>query len=99
MGLFRQSGSKTQRLSEPAETSLRLLIDGISAELHANRLELKRMNDQLLALRKDVVALNGFRLALEAKTWEAFHRRRVGRVKAGVARATSASRDARGRFL
>ena len=72
---------------------------GLIGELHASQLEMKHINEQLLALRRSVAELNQFRIALEAKTWLAFQRRRAGRVAAGIARAASASRDARGRFL
>lgn len=86
-------------MSAQADARLRSLIDDIVDEMRASRLEIKRVNDQLLQLRKDVMALNAFRLALESKTWEHYHRRHVGRVKAGVARAASGMRDAHGRYV
>jgi hypothetical protein len=67
-------------------------ITALAAEIRTIRLEIS-------ALRRDFTALNSFRVALEAKSWMEFHRRREGRVAAGVARAATARRDARGRYL
>jgi hypothetical protein len=67
-------------------------INSLAAEIRTIGLEIN-------ALRRDFTALNAWRVALETKTWLEFHRRRAGRVAAGIARAATARRDARGRYL
>lgn len=61
--------------------------------------EMKTMRLELAALRLAFTKLDDFRRALEAKTWMAFQARKVGRVAGGIARAATAKRDVRGRYM
>jgi hypothetical protein len=61
--------------------------------------ELRTIRLEITTLRVKFTALDDFRRALEAKSWMQLSRRRAGRVKAGVARAATARRDARGRYV
>lgn len=103
MALFRPSRSKAVEQSAPTDAKLRLSFDAIMAELRANQsglqTELRTMRLEITTLRVKFTALDDFRRALEAKSWMQLSRRRAGRVAAGVARAATGKRDARGRYL
>jgi hypothetical protein len=95
MRLFRHLGSKDGDNSARAETRSCLCdaaIAGVAAEIRA-------LTARIDGFQRALNALNAIRIALEAKTWTAFQRRRSGRVAAGCARAATARRDARGRYL
>ena len=99
MGLFRQSRSKNKDESAPAAAKSCSHDAATTAALQGLTLEIDAIRVELVALRLAFTKLDDFRRALEAKTWTEFHRRRAGRVAGGVARAASARRDARGRYL
>jgi hypothetical protein len=95
MALFRQLRRKGAEESAPADArscSHDVAINGLVAEI-------RTLTVRIDTLQRSFTLLNAFRLALEAKTWMEFHRRRHGRVAAGSARAATARRDARGRYL
>jgi hypothetical protein len=95
MALFRQLRKNHLEKPEPAAArscSQVAAIDGLAAEIRTLALRID-------GLQRSFSSLNAFRLALEAKTWLEFHRRRSGSVAGGCARAASARRDARGRYL
>lgn len=69
------------------------------AALHGLAAEIRRLSARIDGFERALRALDAFRIALEAKTWIAFHQRRSGRVAGGCARAASAKRDARGRYV
>ena len=69
------------------------------AAIHGLAAEIRMLTARIDGLQRAFTALDMFRVALEAKTWMAFHQRRSGNVAGGCARAASAKRDARGRYL
>lgn len=69
------------------------------AAIHGLAAEIRTLTARIDGLHRAFAALNAFRVALEAKTWIAFHQRRSGQVTGGCARAASAKRDEHGRFL
>jgi hypothetical protein len=69
------------------------------AAIHGLAAEIRRLTARIDGLHRAFTALDSFRVALEAKTWIAFHRRRSGQVAGGCGRAASAKRDERGRYL
>ena len=92
MAVFRSFRSEDKEEPAPTAPTSCSQIAGLAAEI---RTLTARIDDFERAFR----ALDAFRIALEAKTWIAFHQRRSGRVAGGCARAASAKRDARGRYL
>jgi hypothetical protein len=99
MTLFRPLRSKYGEQSAPAEARLCTSIDGLIAEMRTIQLDMRTTKLQIVGLGHDVSALNAYRLALEARSWMQLGRRRADRVAAGVARARTARRDARGRYV
>jgi len=106
MDVFRHFRRKEARKSAPAETrscSHNAAINGLATEIRTLTARIDALQCAFTAridgLQRAVTALNAFRVALEAKTWIAFHQRRSGRVAGGCARAARAKRDARGRYL
>lgn len=69
------------------------------AAIHGLAAEIRMLTARIDGLQRAFTALNLLRVALEAKTWMAFHQRRSGNVAGGCARAASAKRDERGRYL
>ena len=95
MGLsqyFRSKDAEEPAPAAAASCSHDAAIDGLTAEI-------RTLAARIHGLHRAFSALNAFRVALEAKTWIAFHQRRSGRVAGGCARAASAKRDARGRYV
>jgi hypothetical protein len=95
MPLFRKLQKKQLEKSAPASTRLcshEAAISGLTAEI-------RTLAARIDGLQRAFTALNAIRLALEAKTWTEFHRRRSGRVAGGCARAATAMRDAYGRYI
>jgi len=92
MGLFRQSHSQNKAESVTAETSLSSRIDALSMALLAVRAE-------IAGLRHDFAELADIKRMLQAKSLVEYQRRRAGNVAGGIARATTAKRDERGRYL
>jgi hypothetical protein len=95
MAVFRHFGSKEAQNQAPGQTGS-CLHDASLNELAA---QVRMLTASIDSLQRAFSALNAFRVALEAKTWIAFHQRRSGRVAGGCARAATARRDARGRYL
>ncbi len=60
-------------------------INGLAAEI-------RTLAARIDGMQRAFSALNAIRLALEAKTWIAFHQRRSGHVAGGCARAATATR-------
>lgn len=92
MALSQYFRSKDAEKPAPTAPTSCSQIAGLAAEI---RTLTARIDDFERAFR----ALDAFRIALEAKTWIAFHQRRSGQVTGGCARAASAKRDERGRYL
>jgi hypothetical protein len=92
MGLFRQSHSQNKAESTTANADLSSRIDRLT-------LALVTVQAELAALKLAFVELADIKRALQAKSWMAFQARKAGRVAGGVARATTARRDARGRYV
>jgi len=95
MALFRHYRSKEAGKSAPAgarSCSHDAAINGLTAEI-------RTLTARIDGLQRAFSALNAFRVALEAKTWIAFHRRRSGHVAGGCARAAGARRAPDGTFL
>jgi hypothetical protein len=95
MTILRRFRSKEVEKSARAETtscSHDAAINVLAADIRA----LTARND---GLQRAFGALNAFRIALETKTWIAFHQRRSGHVAVGRARASTVRHDARGRYL
>lgn len=92
MALSQYFRSKDAEEPAPAETASCSHDAGLAAEI-------RRLTARIDGFERAFSALNAFRIALEAKTWIAFHQRRSGRVAGGCARAASAKRDAHGRYL
>ena len=95
MALFQYFRSKDAESPIPDETR----SCSHDAAIHGLAAEIRMLTSRIDGLHHAFDALNVFRVALEAKTWMAFHQRRNGRVAGGCARAASARRDARGRYL
>lgn len=95
MALFQYFRSKDAEEPAPAGTE----SCSHDAAIHGLAAEIRRLTARIDDLHRAFTALDAFRIALEAKTWMAFHQRRSGRVAGGCARAASAKRDARGRYV
>ena len=81
MGVFSRLRKKEVGKLAPAETracSHDLAIRALVAEI-------RTLTARIDGLQSAFSALNAFRVALEAKTWIAFHRRRGGSVAGGCA--------------
>jgi hypothetical protein len=99
-------GKKTKRKLAQAQTAccshdaaFKAAAIDIVAAITASRLEIHALTTRIEGIERAIRALDAVRMALEAKTWMAYHRRLAGRVKAGCTRAATASRDANGRYL
>lgn len=95
MNLFARLRGKDADSSAPAEArscSHDAAIALVLAEIRALAVRIDGM-------QRAVDALDQYRAALHAKTWTAYCSRHVGRVAGGSARAATARRDDRGRFL
>ncbi len=92
-------GKKKKKKLAQADTKCCLSNVDIMRVLSTNSADLQALSRRIEAVERAMRALDAVRIALEAKTWMAYHRRLTGRVKAGVARAASAQRDANGRYL
>jgi hypothetical protein len=92
-------GRKRNDKSAQAQPRCCLYAEELLAAIRTSQLATMALSKRIEALEQAMRALDAVRVALEAKTWMAYQRRLAGRVKAGCARAESASRDARGRYL
>jgi hypothetical protein len=95
MTLFQYFRSKDAEEPAPAGTE----SCSHDAAIHGLTAEIRTLTARIDGLHRAFSALDMIRIALEAKTWIAFHQRRSGRVAGGCARAASAKRDARSRHL
>jgi hypothetical protein len=92
MALLSRLHRKTEEKSAPAKADLSSRIDGLSMALLTVRAE-------IAGLRRDFAELADIKRMLAAKSLVEYQRRRAGNVAGGVARAATARRDARGRYV
>jgi hypothetical protein len=99
MGLSQYFRSNDAEEPASAEAKSCSQLAGLAAEIRTLTARIDGFGHRIDGFEQAFKALNAFRIALEAKTWIGFHQRRRGRVAGGCARAASAKRDARGRYV
>jgi hypothetical protein len=83
MGLSQYFRSRDAEEPAPTETT----SCSHDAAIHGLAAEIRRLTARIDGFERAFTALNSFRVALEAKTWIAFHQRRSGRVAGGCAQS------------